>query len=343
MKPAPPVMSAVLKGRPSVTGARCRVDVLVGSARMSAAIVVVAALVLVPGAAASLAWRPPGALALETRIALAFGLGYAAVVSVALALALAHVLDPIPFFLALGALSAGLWALVVVRTGIRTHAAGLAAQFREAPFVVGAELAFLIAVGASRFFMRPEHNLSIAAPWRYWADGLEIAAQGRVPQTTEQWGMEIPTTVSKVGLNAFEAAVSFALGAAPLRPMAGILAVSALGLAAVLLALGRELGLRAGALLVPALTIFVPMWLPPSGGLAHDLGYYIAENVGRTAGFAALLVALVALRSPNIGAAAGAGALFALAGLAHLVPVMVAAGTAALYVLAVCVLGRVRW
>jgi hypothetical protein len=60
---------------------------------MTVDIVVVAALVTVPGVGAALAAAAPGALAIETRIAFVFALGYAVVAGVATLLALAHALS----------------------------------------------------------------------------------------------------------------------------------------------------------------------------------------------------------------------------------------------------------
>ena len=58
---------------------------------MMAAVLLVGGLVVVPGAGASLALAPPGAITVEGRIGLVFGLGYGVVAGVATALALAHV------------------------------------------------------------------------------------------------------------------------------------------------------------------------------------------------------------------------------------------------------------
>ena len=44
---------------------------------------------------------------------------------------------------------------------------------------------------------RQTSSLAIRSSWRYWADGLEVAAAGHIPAQTQQWGTEFPTTVSK--------------------------------------------------------------------------------------------------------------------------------------------------
>ncbi|MGH3139428.1 MAG: hypothetical protein ACRDQE_06815, partial [Gaiellales bacterium] len=69
-----------------------------------------AALVLVPGIGAMLAVYPPGRAGLATRIALAFGLGYAAVGLTATGLVIAHVLSRSSFLVALLAVTMALWA-----------------------------------------------------------------------------------------------------------------------------------------------------------------------------------------------------------------------------------------
>ena len=209
----------------------------------------------------------------------------------------------------------------------------------SSPFLAG--LALLLAVAVTRPFYPAELNLSIAAPWRYWADGLEVAAAGSVPSETGQWGTEIPTTVSKVIFNAFEGGVSFLLGPDPLEPMQGILAVTAVGLTAALLALARELGLRLLAPLVPALALFLPGWLPFSRAIAFDLNTYKAENVGRMIAFCAVVAGIAYVRGRGGPALAlVAGALLAVAGLTHLVPALIAGLMLALYAVAAALIDR---
>jgi hypothetical protein len=297
-------------------------------------LVLIAALVLVPGAGAALALAAPGAISIESRIALAFGLGYGLVAGVATILALAHVFFRWTFIAGVVLATIAVWAIALRRGSPRAHASALREQARETPFALAAGLALLAVVAVSRLLYPPEISLAIRSAWRYWADGLEIAAAGHVPAETEQWGMEIPTTVSKVVLNAFEGGVSFVAGADPLPPMQGILAVTAVGLVAALLALGRELGLGIFAPLVPALTVLVPGRLPLSHAISDDLKWYTAEDMGRMAAFAALVAGIFAVRSGGARAPAVAtGALLAAAALTHLVPALVAGALLALYAL----------
>jgi hypothetical protein len=302
---------------------------------MTFAIIVVAALVLVPGLGAALAFAPPGAMAIEGRIALAFGLGYALVAAVATLLVLAHVFSLVTFVTGVVLGTGAVWALALRRASPREHVSVLRAEAREAPLVLAVGLAFLLAVAAARLLYPPGLSLAIRSSWRYWADGLEVAAAGHVPAETQQWGIEIPTTVSKVALNSFEGGISFLLGPEPLPAMHGILVVTALGLVAALLALGRELGLGIFAPLVPVLTVLVPGRMPLSDEISNDLRWYTAEDVGRMAAFGALIAGIYAVRAQDRWIpAVVTGVCLALAGLTHLVPVLVAGVMLAFFVLA---------
>ena len=179
---------------------------------MIAAILLVGALVLVPGAGASLALAPPGEITVEGRIGLAFGLGYGVVAGVATALALAHVFSRPAFIVGVILATIGVWLLALRRAPAREHAAKLAEQARETPFVLGAGLALLLAVAVTRLFYPIENSLAIRSAWRYWADGLEVASAGHIPTTAAQWGIGDPATVSKLVLNNFEGGVSYFLG-----------------------------------------------------------------------------------------------------------------------------------
>jgi hypothetical protein len=287
-------------------------------------ILVLLALVLVPGAGAALAFGRPGEVSLAARFALAFGFGYAVAAGVATVLALAHVLTRPVFIAGLVAAAAALWALALRRAGLRAHWAPLAAEARAAPYSLGAGLALVVAVAASRPFFTPELTLGIRSAWRYWSDGLEVAAAGHFPAETHQWGIEFPTTVSKAVLNAFEGGVSLLLGPDPLGPMQGILTVTAIGLVAVLFALGREFGLGVFAPVLPALVLLVPQRAPLPVDIA-GVEFYTAENIGRLAAFSALLVGIYALRSPRPrGPVVLTGVMIAVAGLTHLVPTVIA-------------------
>jgi hypothetical protein len=125
--------------------------------------------------------------------------------------------------------------------------------------------------------------------------------------------------------------------------MKAILTLTAIGLAAALLGLARELGLGITAPLVPALIVLVPDWLPLSHEVTTDLKLFTAEGVGRMACFCAVLVGIYALRGPDRWMPAiVAGALMALAGLTHLVPTLVAGAVLVLYAIAFVIVDRPR-
>ena len=128
-------------------------------------------------------------------------------------------------------------------------------------------------------------------PWRYWADGLELADAGRVPAQSLQWGALYTPAISKLVLNSFHGGSSYLLGASPLPAMGALLWVASTGLAAGLWALGRELGLRLLSPLLPLLTLTLL-----NDELRRNLDVYTAENVGRMVAVCGLVVGVRALR-----------------------------------------------
>jgi hypothetical protein len=310
---------------------------------MIEAVAAVAALVFVPGAGASLALAAPGAISVEGRIALAFGLGYGLVAGLATLLALAHAFSRPTFTAGVVLATIAVWVLALRRAPARTHAAALVRQVREEPFVLAAGLALLLAVAVTRPLYPAEASLAVRSTWRYWADGLEVAAAGHVPTVAPQWGIEIPATVSKVVFNVFEGGVSLLLGPEPLPAMHAIFTVVAIGFVAALLGLARELGLGLAAPLVPALFVLVPDGFPLSQEIAREFKLFTAENVGRMAAFSAVIVGIYALRGRERWVpAVVCGALLAAAGLSHLVPTMVAGAVLALFGVAYVLVNRGR-
>ena len=288
-------------------------------------IALVCALVLVPGAGAAFAFAPPGAISVEGRVALAFGLGYALVAGTAVALALAHVFFLVTFVLAIVAVTAGMWALAIRRAALSAQWTGVKEQAREAPVTVGTNLVLLLAVAAAWIAQPATGNLAHRSAWRYWADGLEIAADGFVRPESRQWGSEIPTTVSKVGLNAFEGAIALLAGPEPFPAMRAILVVAAVGLVAALVALGSELGLGIFSPLLAAFVVLVPDRLPIGAEISRELNRYTAENVGRMAAFCAVLVGIYAWRAgASRRLAALTGGLLAACALTHGIPALIA-------------------
>jgi hypothetical protein len=307
---------------------------------MTADILVVAALVLVPGVGAALAFARPGEISIEMRIALAFGLGYAIVAGSAALLALAHAFIRPAFVGTIVAATVAVWAFALRRASPRAHASAFREQAREAPLALLVGLGLLLAVAVTRPLYPAEKSLVIRSSWRYWADSLEAAAAGHVPDMTHQWGTEFPATVSKLVVNSFGGGVSMLLGPDPLPAMQAILVVTTIGVVAALLALGRELGLGIFAPLLPVLVVLVPDRLPLAHELTNDLTFYTAEDMGRLGAFSTLLVGIYAVRRRSRAAAVLTGLLFAVAGLTHLIPTLVAGLILLLYTLGAVILDR---
>ncbi len=307
---------------------------------MTIAILVIGALVLVPGLGASLAFAAPGAIAIETRIALAFGLGYALVAGVATLLALVHAFEQWLFISAVIVATVAVWVVALRRASPRDHANAFRSQVRGAPFSTAACFALLLAVAVTRPLWPAASSLSIRASWRYWADGLEVAATGHIPAQTQQWGTEFPATVSKAVLNSFGGGVSLLLGPNPFPAMQAILVVTAVGLVAAVLALARELGLVIFAPLVPVFVVLTPDVLPIADEIANNLRNYTAESIGRMAAFSAVLAGIYAVRRRSWSAALITGLVLAIAGLTHLIPTLVAGIILVLYGLASVLVDR---
>jgi hypothetical protein len=256
-----------------------------------ATIAIAAALVLVPGLGATLAAFPPGRVGPVTRLALMFGLGYAVVGITAVVLVIGHVLQAATFFPALAIVTVVLWAAGLRRGGLRQHLDALSADIAGDGWALAAGALVFVAIAIVRLRSSPLLNFEMFGPWRYWADGLEIADAGRVPAQTLQWGSMWTPTISKVVLNSYHAALSYAIGRAPLPAMGALLWVASTGLAAGLWALGRELGLRRLAPLLPLLTLAVL-----NDELHRNLDVYTAENVGRMVAVCGLVLGVRALR-----------------------------------------------
>jgi len=256
-----------------------------------ATIAIAAGLVLVPGLGATLAVYPPGRIGVIARLALMFGLGYLVVGLTAVLLVIVHALQPATFFPALALATAALWFAGLRRGGARAHLEALHLDAAREGWPLAFGLLVFVAIAVVRLRSSPLLNFEMFGPWRYWADGLEIADAGRVPAETLQWGSTWTPTVSKVVLNSYHAALSYAIGRAPLPAMGALLWVASTGLAAGLWALGRELGLRRTAPLLPLLTLGIL-----NDELRRNLDVYTAENVGRMVAVCGLVVGVRSLR-----------------------------------------------
>jgi hypothetical protein len=304
-----------------------------------ATIAIAAALVLVPGLGATLAAFPPGRVGPATRLALTFGLGYATVGLTAVVLVVAHVLHPYTFLPLLAAVTVALWTAGLRRGGLRAHAAALGDDIAHDGWALAAGAVVVVAIAIVRLRSSPLLNFEMFGPWRYWADGLEIADAGKVPAHTLQWGAMWTPTVSKIVLNSYHAGLSYAIGRAPLPAMGALLWLASTGLAAGLWALGRELGLRRLAPLLPLLTLALL-----NDELRRNLDVYTAENVGRMVAVCALVLAVRSLRERDGWTEPALAALLFGAGFAtHGVPVVALMVAMGWYAIARGLLDRDWW
>jgi len=300
------------------------------------AAVLVATVVLAAGALASAAVYPPGTATLPTRVASVFGLGYAVAALTPTLLVVLHVFDRVA---TVAALLTVLVALAVAARRrcrpLRALADDAVAQLRAAPgpLIVGG--AVIVAIAAARLVVpvAPVHGA-----WRYWADGLELAAAGHVPAASLQWGVLHPPAVSKIAGNAFTGELSFAFAAHPLAGMATALWLAVTGYAAGLFALGWELGLRRTAPLLPLLGIagaHLPLGISLNADSIAKLTFFQDEDMGRAVAVIGAAMALPCLRG-EAGRAArvGTGLVLAAAGLTHAIP----AGVAVAFLLAYALL-----
>lgn len=296
----------------------------------AAATALIVLVVLAPGCGAMLALFPPASVSVPAAIALSLGLGYALTALAATVLAIAGVLTPASVVAAVALVTAAAWAVALRRHGPRARLRAARMHGWRSRTADAAGLAAIAAIAVLRSTRySPLLNFDVASGWRYWADGVIVGHAGHIPAQTVGWGSTYPTTVSKVVLNSSVGAVSFFTG--PLHGMGAILWLSAVGLLVAVWALAAELGLRLVAPLVPVLLVVVPDRLPLNHEMTADLNVFTAENLGRMAAVAGLLLAVIALRSGSRTQAVAAGiVLLACAG-THLVPTAVAAGLLVCY------------
>jgi hypothetical protein len=296
-------------------------------------------LVLVPGVGATMALYGPGRLGAVTRLALSFALGYGVVALIALVLTLTRLLGPVTFLVGLGVATVALWVTGLRRHGLRAHAAAVRDEVRDDPWSLGVGLAVVVGAAVVAWGFSPLLNLSPSAAWRYVADAKEIADAGRIPAFSLQYGGLYPPTVSKVLLNTFNAGLSYVIGA-PLALLGAITWLGAVGVVAALWSLGREIGLRYTAPLLPLLTVLNRVSLYKE--MSVDLHQYKAETFGRMVAFTAVAVGVRAIRvrGPAWKDAIVAGVLLALAAATHLVTLPVAGALLAWYWVARAILDR---
>ncbi|HEX9235015.1 MAG TPA: hypothetical protein VF972_01910, partial [Actinomycetota bacterium] len=261
------------------------------------------------------------------------------------------------FFPLLGAVTVAVWFLALRRASLQAHGRAVAGEFGRDRWALAAGVLVIVAIAAIRLTFSPLLHFSNSTAWRYWGDAIEVADAHHIPSQVLQYGAVFPSTVSKVFLNTLNAGVIFATGREPLPGMAAMLWIGSVGLAMSLWALGRELGLRFTAALLPVLLIVNDALL--NREMTTDLTTYKAEIFGRLVAFAALAIAVRPLRpargseDPQADPATQrttrwkdpllAGSLFGFAAAMHLIPVIVAVIMLALYALVRLALDRKLW
>ena len=247
--------------------------------------------VLVPGSALCLATRAGVGRSVFTFLSLAFGLGFASVGAVSLLLASIGVLRP-GILLASWVAGSAIALTVATRRGsFGRFSRGWREVAGRDPWATASAAVVVIGVAIARVMVPP---LTAIAPTvtRYWADALELADAGRMPEGTLQWGTVLQPTTSKVVLNAFNAGASMLLGREVAVSQAALLLVVTVGLVVTGIALLSELGMPRLAPL-GAMLLFVNYVVPHD--LSTDLGRNLAENWGRLASFSAVLACVLAL------------------------------------------------
>lgn len=295
-------------------------------------LVLIACVLALPGIAASLTAFPPGGVSIVTRLAAAFGLGYAAAGGCAFILAAIHAFRLsffIPFWLVV---SAGLWALALRRGSLRDHARALAEDIDKnyLPLVLGALVSGAFLILHFKFL----HVLE-APRYVYYLNGIEIANSGRVPSATLEYGQSWPPATDKIFLDAFTGVLVLFDHNVVTGPGV-LLLISIVGSALGLWATAWELGLRWTAALLPLLVlcnqiIFNTTTIAGHGDLVHprvqpvstDFTEYHAADFGRAMAYCALALGIYAIRQRRWGPAVAAGVVLAAASGTHLVPVIV--------------------
>lgn len=299
----------------------------------AAEVIVIALIILIPGAGATLAIYGPGEVGVVTRTALCFGMGCVISGGVAFILAIGHVLGPLSFFASLAVVVVGLSALAVRRGSLRHHGRAIGAEWRGDHWALAAGLVAVIGFALVRLTFSPLLHMQTATAWRYWADAVEIADAGRIPSQVLQYGVVYASVVNKVYLNALNAGISYAIGKEPLPAMGALGWFGSVGLALALWSLGREMGLRFTAAVLPVLLLSNRFVLNPE--LTADLTTYKAETFGRLVAFLGAAIGIRALRSRRRWKdAVLAGVLLGVAAGVHIVPVIIAVTIVAAYAVA---------
>lgn len=285
-----------------------------------------------PGAMATAALFPPGTMSLPGRLALApfFGISIVAVASFALAALSILSLTSLTIVLLAMAVALAVVAFRCASPRARLNAAW--AEFKTRPLQLLTGLVVLAAIGIVRARFSGLSAVLSDAPLRYWADGLDIASSGAIPEDSLQWGGIYPPSAMKMLMNSFSAGVNLAVGPEALPVISVLMWLSSVALAATFWWLATEFGLERTAPLLP-LVLAANKVLFGGEEITADLNSYRAENLGRVVAFGALALALHALRAGDgrVIVFAVSGALFGVSLFFHLVPTVVALGFLGFY------------
>jgi hypothetical protein len=190
--------------------------------------------------------------------------------------------------------SAGTFFIASRRRSLRAHLHGWTEDIRRSSWEAATAVLVIVSAGIARWLVSPATAIGPTVP-RFWADALEIADAGGIPEGTLQWGTILPPTTSKVVLNSFNAGVSMLLGRDLVDSQAALLFVATVGLVLTAIALFKELGIRRLAPL-GGLLLFLNHAVP--NDLVIDLGRNIAEDWGRLVAFASVLAWCLARSAP---------------------------------------------
>src|SRR5215472_16613378 len=280
----------------------------------------VACVIAVPGIAASLAAFRPGEVAIVTRLAAAFGLGFAAAGGCSFVLAATHAFR-LSFFIPLWLVdSAALWVVAIRRASIRDQATALIDDVNKNlfPLLLGAVVVVAVLIAHISYL-----HLLGAPRYVYYLNGLEIANSHGVPSATLEYGQSWAPATDKIFLDAFTGVVALISNNVAAGP--GVLLwVSIFGTAIGLWATAWELGIRWVGGLLPLLLLSNHLILTATL-VTTDFTDYRSEDFGRAVAFCALALGIFAIRERRTLPAIVAGLVLAAASGTHLVPVVVAA------------------
>ncbi len=273
-------------------------------------------LLAIPGIPAALAAFQPGTVSVVTRLAAAFGLGYAAAGGCAFALSSSH-LFRLSIFLPLWlVVSAALWVLAARRASLAEHGRAILAEIRQQPLPLLMGLAVVLVVVAIHF---PYLHYIGGPHYVYYLNGVEIANSHGVPAETLEYGQSWPPATDKAFLDAFTG-VLVLFGQNPLIGPGVLLLLSVLGAGLGLWASAWELGLRYTGSLLPLLLLANRILFDTK--FSDSFTEYRAEDFGRAVAFCALALGIVAIRERGWRTAVVAGVVLAAASGSHLIPAL---------------------